>query len=112
MHKARAFFFVCAGLLCLALAYHLGATSAKAQSGDRTIAAANFGACGSYGVQGFVMTPNGDVYWNQFGDGGCPPELRYVGNFWSGAPTPAVSQPTWGQVKAKYATPAPGKVTR
>jgi hypothetical protein len=33
MHKARAFFFVCAGLLCLALAYHLGARSAGAQSG-------------------------------------------------------------------------------
>jgi tRNA 2-thiouridine synthesizing protein D len=33
MHKARTFFFVCAGLLCLALAYHLGARSAVAQAG-------------------------------------------------------------------------------
>jgi len=33
MHKARAFFYVSAGLLCLALAYHLGATSAGAQGG-------------------------------------------------------------------------------
>ena len=32
MHKARAFFFVCAGLLLLALSYHLGARSAGAQS--------------------------------------------------------------------------------
>lgn len=31
--RARAFFYVCAGILCLALAYHLGAKSAKAQSG-------------------------------------------------------------------------------
>jgi hypothetical protein len=30
MHKARAF-FVCAGLLCLAPSYHLGARSAGAQ---------------------------------------------------------------------------------
>jgi len=32
MHKARAFLLVCAGLLCLALAYHLGAQSARAQA--------------------------------------------------------------------------------
>ena len=32
MHKARAFFFVCAGIFLLALAYHLGARSAGAQS--------------------------------------------------------------------------------
>jgi hypothetical protein len=32
MHKARAFFFVCAGIFLLALSYHLGARSARAQS--------------------------------------------------------------------------------
>ena len=32
---AKRFFFTCAGILCLALAYHLGATSATAQSGSR-----------------------------------------------------------------------------
>jgi len=32
MGKARAFFFVCAGLLFLALAYHLGARNATAQA--------------------------------------------------------------------------------
>jgi hypothetical protein len=31
MHKARSFFYVCAGLLCLALAYHLGARGATAE---------------------------------------------------------------------------------
>jgi hypothetical protein len=36
---------------------------------------------------------------------------RYVGQFPGTLPTPAGSA-TWGQVKAKYATPAPGKVTR
>jgi len=30
---AKRFFYACAGILCLALAYHLGATNATAQSG-------------------------------------------------------------------------------
>ena len=34
MHKARAFFYVCAGLFLLALSYHLGARSAGAQQGS------------------------------------------------------------------------------
>ncbi len=33
MRKARAFFFVCAGLACLTLAYHFGASQASAQVG-------------------------------------------------------------------------------
>ena len=32
---AKRFFYICAGILCLALAYHLGATNATAQSGAR-----------------------------------------------------------------------------
>ena len=32
---ARKFFFACAGLLCLALAYHLGAERAAAQTGEQ-----------------------------------------------------------------------------
>jgi len=30
---AKRFFFICAGILCLAFAYHLGARSASAQAG-------------------------------------------------------------------------------
>jgi hypothetical protein len=41
MHKARAFFFVCAGIFLLALSYHLGARSAGAQSGG-TVEGASF----------------------------------------------------------------------
>jgi hypothetical protein len=55
-----------------------------------------------------VFTMNGDAYYS--GPSGLGP-WTYVGNVFSGNPTPA-AQPTWGQVKAKYATPAPGKVTR
>lgn len=32
---AKRFFYTCAGILCLAFAYHLGATNAIAQSGTR-----------------------------------------------------------------------------
>ena len=34
---AKKFFFACAGLLCLALAYHLGAQGAGAQAGDQVV---------------------------------------------------------------------------
>jgi hypothetical protein len=37
MHKARAFFFVCLGILCIVAAYQLGATSAKAQVGTKMV---------------------------------------------------------------------------
>jgi hypothetical protein len=101
MHKARAFFFVCAGLLCLALAYHLGATNVRAQApGNPVVAAFNAG----------VVTANGDVYTIP-GNAGAFSQWVLAGNVFSGNPTPA-AQPTWGQVKAKYATPAPGEVTR
>ena len=32
---AKRFFYICAGILCVAFAYHLGATNATAQSGVR-----------------------------------------------------------------------------
>ena len=34
MHRAKAFFYVCAGVFLLALSYHLGARSAGAQAGS------------------------------------------------------------------------------
>lgn len=34
MTRARAFFFICAGIFLLVLSYHLGATSARAQTGS------------------------------------------------------------------------------
>ena len=42
MQKARAFFFVCAGIFLLALAYHLGARSATAQAPATKPAEAGF----------------------------------------------------------------------
>jgi len=113
MHKARAFFYVSAGLLCLALAYHLGARSAGAQAGSMIygVSVADLSGVGC-GAEVFVLTPNGDLFRRPYSCGQLTESASCVGNFWSGGPTPAVSQPTWGQVKARYATPAPGKAGR
>jgi hypothetical protein len=105
MHKARAFFFICAGLLCLAIAYHLGATSVQAQEPGNPIV----------GFSGpLVCTANGDIYGAVAlgGNASAYGQWTRVGNVFTGQiPTQAAPQPTWGQVKAKYATPGV-KVTR
>ena len=153
MHKARAFFFICAGLFLLALAYHLGARSAKAQAGSCIVA----GSIAPYRysvVSWHVVAANSSrmVYYNGAVVGGGPvpgsspivavgadeqgdipggssvgvilddgsfygetpdnPSWQYISNTQAGcAPTPAQGI-SIGQLKAKYATPAPAKVTR
>ena len=96
MHKTRAFFFVCAGLLCLALSFHFGATSVTAQAPGNPLVAMT--------VNGFsnpheylAVTSNGDAYSSV--SGGATWTLR--GNVFSGEPTPAQQQ-TWGAVKSRY----------
>jgi len=102
MHKVRAFFFACAGVLCLALAYHLGARSAGAQAPANPVV----GIAGPMSGSALAaITANGDVYTNTCG--ACA-DWTYRANIFTGSPTPAMSQPTWGQVKAKYATPKSG----
>ena len=79
---AKRFFFVCAGLLCLALAYHQGARAATAQTPAPIV-----GFTSDAGV--LVMAQNGDMYFRgaNLGCGeGQPvcftsPPYR-VGNFW------------------------------
>jgi hypothetical protein len=135
--RARSFFFVCLGLLCIVAAYHLGARNAGAQAGEpvvggiylpNSVFSAVVGrtlyvkdlrvvagipgtspvvACSSDLVTGEVMLENGDCYRQ---DGAGP--WNYAGNVFGGAT--ATQGATWGQLKAKYATPAPGaaRVTR
>ena len=127
MHKARAFFFVCAGLFLLVLAYHLGAQSARAQSGgsiecaalDNTTAAAVIGGhyyrqtrtqgvfsvaspvpgpVAACGCNLNVLLQDGRFFESQDGLG-----WTQVGAL-PASPVPT-SQQTWGSVKAKYATP-------
>jgi hypothetical protein len=49
MRQAKAFFFVCLGILCIVVAYHLGAQSAGAQ-GAGTVECVGFGASGGVAV--------------------------------------------------------------
>lgn len=89
---AKRFFFVSAGILCLALAYHFGAESATAQAPSNPVVAANNG--------NYVFTANGDVYRPVTG----PPDASswvWAGNVFGGQPIPA-QQETFGGVKAKY----------
>ena len=90
MHKARAFFYVCAGIFLLALAYHLGARTATAQVGSSNPVVAV--------ESGNVYTANGDVYTptSSF----PTPQYVHCCNVFTG-PTPA-AQPTWGQLKSRY----------
>ena len=55
---AKRFFYVCAGILCLALAYHLGATSATAQSSAR----GQIRLMDSRGTQVVVVSESDDIY--------------------------------------------------
>jgi hypothetical protein len=59
MHKARSFFFVCAGIFLLALAYHLGVRSATAQAGGQQLSVAQIDWSAPDGD--WVVTNNGTV---------------------------------------------------
>jgi hypothetical protein len=55
---AKRFFFACAGILCLALAYHLGATHANAQGSD----GGEIKFVEGRGAHFVVVTRNDDIY--------------------------------------------------
>jgi hypothetical protein len=100
------FFYLCAALLCLSLAFHFGYATARAQAPGNPVAAAL--------NPGIIVTANGDVY--------ADPNLitpsnatgwQHVANVFSGGPTPAMRE-SWGQLKSSYApkpTLAPGTPT-
>ena len=99
---ARKFFYVCAGMFLLALSYHFGASTATAQAGSQ-IVGTMVGGSGDM----VVMTSNGDAFYMRSTTGSWsngvmdPIQLRPLGNFWAGSPTPALHE-SWGQVKARY----------
>ena len=74
---AKRFFYVCAGLLCLAFAYHLGARSATAQVPPAVHVA--------WEGNPVVVTPQGDVYFRMIGCGNCP-TWQLQGSVFGGAP--------------------------
>ena len=99
---ARKFFYVCAGMFLLALAYHLGAGTAAAQFGQVVSGVAD---TPGYGM--IIVTNNGDTFIRLYNSGGAAngysasPPIS-MGNFWSGGPTPALHE-SWGQLKSRYA---------
>ena len=99
MHKAKTFFFVCAGAFLLALAYHLGARSATAQTGNEIVAIA--GATEGNLAYWKAVTATGDTYTSSGHSGTWVPGPSIFG-----APTP-VQDESWGQLKQRYNDPAP-----
>lgn len=78
----KRFFYASAAILMLAIAYHLGASTATAQTTKVIVAAAN----GPVGL--FAFTASGDSYQAiQTGGGALTWTPR--GNVFSGSPTPA-----------------------
>ena len=100
MHRARAFFYVCAGVFLLALSYHLGARSAGAQAPGATIA--GYTAPGTFGWH-YVITQDGSVYGRLAGSGDrlSPGVAVFMGNFWGDVPVPAQHE-TFGALKSRY----------
>jgi hypothetical protein len=106
--RSRTFLHVSLGILALAAAYHLGARTASAQYGSSIAGVA--AAPGHL----LVLTSTGEVFSRRMVQDGVTysafdQEIRPVGNYWSGGPTPAQSE-SWGSVKAKYRgerTPVP-----
>jgi len=99
---ARKFFYVCAGMLMLALSYHLGASTAIAQAPANPVVAA-------FGNSGAVVTANGDVYVGGGGSANGWTNWVLASNVFSGGPVPAQRE-TWGQLKSRFA-PNPGTPT-
>ena len=84
-------FYLSASILMLALAFHFGYTTARAQAPRNPVVASP--------STWAVVTANGDVYNSRNGAAG-PWDL--TSNIFSGGPTPT-SQESWGQLKARYA---------
>jgi len=69
MQRAKAFFFVCAGVFLLALAYHFGALNARAQGTGQFVGVTRLGGAGFYGWavidrSGQVYEERGDQVWH------------------------------------------------
>jgi hypothetical protein len=101
---ARKFFYVCAGMLMLALSFHFGFTTASAQAPGNPVVAMP--------VPDIAVTANGDLYQGTNPSGNAPTTWTWKANIFSGSAPVQTQRATWGQVKARYApnpsTAAPG----
>jgi len=90
---ARKFFYVCAALLCLSLAFHFGYTTARAQAPGNPVVAVYSGGLP------LALAANGDAYQCTSSNG---ESWVFKGNVFAGGPTPAQHE-SWGQLKSRYA---------
>jgi hypothetical protein len=101
--RSATFRNIALGILALAASYHLGARSAGAQAGSMVSGLTVHDRYdGGPGPGIYVLTPNGDLYFNALGQTGFSTQTRLVGNFWSlGGPIPAARE-TFGAIKSRY----------
>jgi len=90
MHKARAFFFVAAGVFLLALAYHLGVQSATAQGAGQVTAVWPDG--GLSVTPDLVATSTGDVYYGTHDPFASPGTWTLAGHIPSSAPVVCIKK--------------------
>jgi hypothetical protein len=92
--RAKSFLHVSLGILALALAYHLGATTATAQApGNPVVSSVTPGTWNHA-----VVTANGDVYGAYTLNG----QWTFLANVFAGGPTPTTSQESFGSLKVRY----------
>ena len=91
---AKRFFYVCAGILMLALSYHFEAQSASAQAPGNPVV-------GTFGTIPAVVTANGDIYYDTSGGLTAAAWQRFGNVFTNVGPTP-VQPTTFGALKAKF----------
>ena len=134
MQRARAFFYVCAGLFLLAVSYHLGAKTATAQA--TTFKAVGWGSVVVVGSDAWELVSS--IGWRRLDPADMPPvqpsslarlipgtiALTESGEGWyrpsaawvsagvvPGGPTPSQVQ-TWGAVKSRYRSGLPTPTNR
>jgi len=105
MHSAKTFFYVSLGILALAGAFHLGASTARGQAtGVVASVRGNLSFRDAAGNESpaWVVTQSGDVYgwpsYQSYMQVGVPPQ--YLGNLFSGGPVQTQGT-TWGRIKAE-----------
>ena len=86
----KRFFYASAAILMLAIAFHVGASTATAQAPSNPVVAAP--------DQFHAFASNGDEYVDGAGNGRS---WVLVGNVFTGTPTPALHE-SFGQLKARY----------
>jgi hypothetical protein len=98
---AKRFFYVCMGILALAVAYHLGAAKAESYTGSPFVSLTTYAGGGS--TYAFLaLTEDGTVYCGpNTGDPSVSPFPTW--QVWGQIPTGATAtqSTTWGQIKTQ-----------